>query len=122
MVLILNDRLTLISPIYNYSLKADSHIACRSHAVPRICLSESDLSRPWQVRGRGTAWERHGMCALASAVQRRHVGDLPAFGTVGEWQGRGRVVAGSWQGRVRVVARSRQGNGMGTTWYTYISL
>jgi hypothetical protein len=44
----------------------------------RICLSESDLSRPWQ--GRGTAWERHGMCELASAVQRRHVGDLPAFG------------------------------------------
>jgi hypothetical protein len=28
----------------------------------------------------GTAWERHGMCELASAVQRRHVGDLPAFG------------------------------------------
>jgi hypothetical protein len=25
------------------------------------------------------------------------VGDLPAFGTVGEWQGSGRVVAGSWQ-------------------------
>jgi hypothetical protein len=28
----------------------------------------------------GTAWERHDMCELASAVQRRHVGDLPAFG------------------------------------------
>jgi hypothetical protein len=24
--------------------------------------------------------ERHGICELASAVQRRHVGDLPAFG------------------------------------------
>jgi hypothetical protein len=47
--------------------------------MPRICLSESDLSRPRQVRGRVTAWERHGMCELASAVQRRHVGDLPAF-------------------------------------------
>jgi hypothetical protein len=27
-----------------------------------------------------TAWERLGMCELASAIQRRHVGDLPAFG------------------------------------------
>jgi hypothetical protein len=26
------------------------------------------------------AWERHGICELASAVQRRHVDDLPAFG------------------------------------------
>jgi hypothetical protein len=48
--------------------------------MPRICRSESDLSRPRQGRDRGTAWERHGMCELASAVQRRHVGDLPAFG------------------------------------------
>jgi hypothetical protein len=31
--------------------------------------------------GMGTAWERHGMSELASAVQRRHVGDLPAFGS-----------------------------------------
>jgi hypothetical protein len=27
-----------------------------------------------------TAWERRGMCELASVVQRRHVGVLPAFG------------------------------------------
>jgi hypothetical protein len=27
-----------------------------------------------------TARERHGMCELASAVKKRHVGDLPAFG------------------------------------------
>jgi hypothetical protein len=26
----------------------------------------------------GMAW--HGMCELASAVQKRHLGDLPAFG------------------------------------------
>jgi hypothetical protein len=57
----------------------DSHMPCCSLAMPRICHSESDLSRP-----------RHGMCELASAVQRRHVGDLPAFDIVGEWQGRGR--------------------------------
>jgi hypothetical protein len=29
------------------------------------------------------------------------VGDLTAFGTVGEWQGSGRVLAGSWKGRGR---------------------
>jgi hypothetical protein len=59
----------------------DSHVSCRSPAMQRICHSESDLSRPRQVRGRG----RHGVCELPSAVQRLHVGDLPAFGTVGEW-------------------------------------
>jgi hypothetical protein len=26
-----------------------------------------------------TAWEQHGMCELASVIQRRHVGHLPAF-------------------------------------------
>jgi hypothetical protein len=34
----------------------------------------------WQSRDRVVAWEQHGMCELASAVQRRHVGNLPAFG------------------------------------------
>jgi hypothetical protein len=52
----------------------------RSPAMPR--------KRPLKA----TAGERHGMCELASAVQRRYVGDLPAFGIVGEWQGRGRCV------------------------------
>jgi hypothetical protein len=42
------------------------------------------------------------MYELASAVQRRHVGDLTAFGTVGKWQGSGKVVAG---------------RGRGTAWY-----
>jgi hypothetical protein len=49
---------------------------CHSPAIPRPYRSESDLSRPRL----SAAWERHGMCELASAVQRRHVGDLPAFG------------------------------------------
>jgi hypothetical protein len=31
-------------------------------------------------RGMGAVWAWHGMCELASIVQRRHVGDLPAFG------------------------------------------
>jgi hypothetical protein len=74
-------------------LKANSPIPCRSakgldapfpfdlHSaavfdshMPR--RSESDFSRPRH----SAAWAWHGMCELASAVQRRHVGDLPAFG------------------------------------------
>jgi hypothetical protein len=35
---------------------------CRSPAMPRICLSESGLSRPRQVRGRLAAGSRHGVC------------------------------------------------------------
>jgi hypothetical protein len=46
---------------------------CRARAMPRPCRSESDFSRPRHGHG-------HGMCELASAVQWRHVGDLPAFG------------------------------------------
>jgi hypothetical protein len=42
-----------------------SDIPCCSPAMPWICRSESDLSRPRQGRGRGTAWERHGTCELA---------------------------------------------------------
>jgi hypothetical protein len=41
--------------LVNSSHKADAHIPCRSHAMPGICLSESDLSRRWQGRGRVTA-------------------------------------------------------------------
>jgi hypothetical protein len=33
-----------------------------------------------QGDGMETAWERHDMCELTLAVQRRHVSDLPAFG------------------------------------------
>jgi hypothetical protein len=73
----------------------------------RSALSENGrvVAGSWEGRGRGTAWERHGMCELASAAHRRHVGDLPAFGNVGERQGRSRFVAGL-----------RQGRGRGTAW------
>jgi hypothetical protein len=54
-------------------------LPCRARAMPRPC-SESDFSRRHSAalarRGHGTAWR----VSLASAVQRRHVGDLPAFG------------------------------------------
>jgi hypothetical protein len=106
--------------IASWTLKADSHIPCRSHIVPLPCRSAKALDcvfpiwftqcgrvwfthtmpfpchvrnmpfwkRPlktiagsWQGDGMGSAWERHGMCELASAVQRRHVGDLSDFGS-----------------------------------------
>jgi hypothetical protein len=51
----------------------DSHMPCRTRATPRPWLSESDFSRPQHAR------HGHGTCELASAVQRRHVGNLPAF-------------------------------------------
>jgi hypothetical protein len=52
----------------------DSHMPCRACAMPRQCRSESDFSRPRH----SAAW--HGMFELTSAVQRRHMGNLPAFG------------------------------------------
>jgi hypothetical protein len=48
-------------------------------AVPMPCHEYSFLKATCQGHGRVTAWERHGMCELASVVQRRHVGHLPAF-------------------------------------------
>jgi hypothetical protein len=54
----------------------DSHMPCRARAIPRPCRSVSDFTRPRH----SAAWARHDMCELASAVQRRHVGDLSAFG------------------------------------------
>jgi hypothetical protein len=50
------------------------------HAVPLPCHEYAVLKATSQGHGRVAAWERHGMCKLASAVQRRHVADLPAFG------------------------------------------
>jgi hypothetical protein len=51
----------------------------RAHAAPVMaqpCLSENDFLRPRH----STAWAWHGVCELASAIQIRHVSDLPAFG------------------------------------------
>jgi hypothetical protein len=46
------------------------------HAAPVPCHDHAVLKATSQCHG--TA--RHGMCELSSAVQRRHVGDLSAFG------------------------------------------
>jgi hypothetical protein len=52
------------------------HKPWRARAMPRPCRSERDFSRP--RHSAAGAW--HGMCILASSVQRRHMGDLAAFG------------------------------------------
>jgi hypothetical protein len=83
------------------SLRVDSHIPCRStamqclfhliyivgpclihtyRAVSLPCLEYAAPKATSQDHGRVAAGERCGMCELASAVQRQHVGDLPAFG------------------------------------------
>ena len=54
----------------------DSHLPWCAHAALRPCRSEGDFSRPQY----SAVWTRHGMCELISAFERRHVGNLPAFG------------------------------------------
>jgi hypothetical protein len=56
---------------------------CHTAHLPRPCHATTmplwkRLLKATAQSGMGTAW--HGMCELASVVQRRHVGDLPAFG------------------------------------------
>jgi hypothetical protein len=63
----------------------------RSLAGPLPCREYGSLKATSQGHGRDVAgsrqgdgmeaaWKRHGMCELASILQRQHVGDLPAFG------------------------------------------
>jgi hypothetical protein len=63
------------------------------------CQEYAVLKANFQSHGVFAAWERHSMCELASAVQRRHVGDLPAFSSTLSENG-------------RVAAGERHGNGM----------
>jgi len=63
----------------------DSHIPCHAHAALLPCSDHAVLKETFQGHGTvgqgrsmGMAW--HGMCELTSAVERRPVGDLPAFG------------------------------------------
>jgi hypothetical protein len=61
-----------------------------THAMPRLCHATTmpfwkRLLKVTAQRGMGMAW--HSMCELVSAVQIRHVGDLPAFGFF--WLSRG---------------------------------
>jgi hypothetical protein len=49
-----------------------------SAAVPVPCHDHAVLKATSQ--GHGTVRHGHGMCELASAIQRQHMGNLPAFG------------------------------------------
>jgi hypothetical protein len=49
-----------------------------SHAAPVPYHDHAVLKATSQ--GHGTAQHGHGICELTSAVQRRYLGDLPAFG------------------------------------------
>jgi hypothetical protein len=52
------------------------------HAVPLPCHEYAVLKATSQGNGRVAVGERQDMCKLASVVQRRHVGDMPAFGFI----------------------------------------
>jgi hypothetical protein len=75
-------------------------LPCRSPAMPRICRSESEFSRPRHRRDMVTAWYVWiGICRPQTAYGR------PACVRHCWW------MAGSWQGR-----------GKGTAWYVWIRL
>jgi hypothetical protein len=65
----------------------ESHMPCRAHAAPMPRPCHATTIPFWKrhlqataQRGMVAAGEWQGMCELASAVQRRHVGDVPTFG------------------------------------------
>jgi hypothetical protein len=130
------------------SLKANSHIPCRSHASPMLFPCHATTMSFWKwllkataQRGMGVVLTWHGICELASAIHRWHVGDLPALGffrlprrVPGRYHQKhtnplnsmtsssgisgyhvdfheGHDTVGEWQGR-----------GMGTAWHVWISL
>jgi hypothetical protein len=79
----------------SFSFDLHSAAVLDLHVMPLPChATEHALLKATSLgHGRVAAGERHGMCELASAVQRRYVGDLATFGTVGEWQGIGMGMA-----------------------------
>jgi hypothetical protein len=56
----------------------DSHMPRRASAMKTTMPFCKRLFKATAQSGMGMAW--HGIWELASAVHRRHVGDLPAFG------------------------------------------
>jgi hypothetical protein len=108
------------------------------------------LLKDTEQRGMGAAWTWHGMCDLASAVQRRHVGDMAAFGfhaefhegyqkhtnplncrtsssdisvyhtNFNEGHGNCRRTAGARHGMCELRETALLGNGMGAAWHVGI--
>jgi hypothetical protein len=98
----------------------DLHIPCRFPAVPLPCHEYAFLKATSQGHGRvmagsrqsdmGTAWERDGMCELASVVQRRHVDDLPAFGLLLLPRGfPGSLLSEAYQSQMQVASVKQSG-------------
>ena len=60
-------------------------LTCHSVPMPRPCRAPTmplwkRLLKTTAQHGIGTAWARHGMCELTSAVSRRTLGNMPRFG------------------------------------------
>jgi hypothetical protein len=92
----------------------------RSHAVPLPCHKYVVLKATSQGRGKVAAGEWHGMLELASAVQRRHDGDLPAFGFFRLPRGDpGRLLSEAYQSQMQVasVKQSNICHGRGEDYY-----
>jgi hypothetical protein len=73
-----------------------------------------------QGHGRVAAGERHGMFELTSAIQRRHVGDLPTFGFFLLTRGvPGSLLSEAYQSQVQVASVKQSGicNGRGEVYY-----
>jgi hypothetical protein len=139
-------------------LKANSHtIPCRSHAVPLRVLIVTHLIytlRPCLIhtchdhvvlkatsQGHSTARHGHGMSELASAIHRRYMGVLPAFGFFRLLRRvPRRLLSEAYQSvNCRTISSDisgyhadfheghgtvweLQGNGMGAAWHVWISL
>jgi hypothetical protein len=99
----------------------DSHMPCRAHAAPVPCHDHAVLKATSQ--GHGTTRYRRGMSMawhyeLASAVQRRHVGDPPAFGffrlprRISRRTRHCRIIAGARHGMCELTR-----HGMGAAWH-----
>jgi hypothetical protein len=96
---------------------------CRSHAVPRPYLSASGFLRPRH----SAAWERHGMCDLASAVERRHGATCPRSASSGYhaefYEGsRSRLSVRIYLPTTRTFTHTALSeNGMSAAWHVWIN-
>jgi hypothetical protein len=75
------------------------------HVVPLPCHEYAVPKATSQGHGKVVAGKLHGMCELASAVLRRHVGDLPAFGFFRQPRGViGRLTSEAFESQAQVAS------------------
>jgi len=126
------------------SSEADSHIACRAHAIPLPCRAAKGLECVFPVWFTQCGRVRFTLAMLcpcpaltmpffsrpwhSTAVKRQPVGYLPVFSFFQIPRGLSRRTqhcqsrAGARHGMCELRERHGQGNGMGTTCYVWISL